>query len=40
MTRRRYRFYLVWLAEIVGIAAIVAIGFGLTAVAVHFWAPT
>jgi hypothetical protein len=38
--RRRYRFYLAWLAEIVGIAVIIAIGFGLTALAVRLWAPT
>jgi hypothetical protein len=39
--RRRYRFYLARLA--IGVAdgvVLVAIGFGLTALAVHFWAPT
>jgi hypothetical protein len=33
--RRRYRFYLAWLAEIVGIAVIVAAGYGLAALAAH-----
>jgi hypothetical protein len=40
--RRRYRFYLAWLA-IIGanrIIVVVAIVYGLTALAVHFWAPT
>jgi hypothetical protein len=39
--RRRYRFYLAWLAIMVADGAlVVAAGYGLTALAVHFWAPT
>jgi hypothetical protein len=38
--RRRYRFYLAWLAEIIGVAVIIAIGFGLTGIATYLWAPS
>jgi hypothetical protein len=36
---RRHRFYLAWLAIMVADGAvIIAVGYGLTALAVHFWA--
>jgi hypothetical protein len=40
MSLHRCWFYLVWLAEVAGIAVIIAIGFGLTALAVRLWAPS